>query len=232
MIGLKKGVMYCEGVGQNKKWTITYTTKTTSEVYDVWKIFHYILSDMHCWRHNLRVRMYIGDEHLFLRSRHNPGSGGITVDRFQIEQLLNCEDVTDTYVQKIGSCFDIFSKQMNGQHMRLYTDMTEFCLMSTKYFEYLKSIGQEKYVGLYSDNQGLCRLEFVRQRNICKIGKKSQCIFATILFEENEEGVSKKRYVCGKFSEKFAMQKIADHKTGRYKFRTIGTCESLRGFEI
>jgi len=224
--------MHYEGMGLDKNWTITYTTKTKRKVYDIWKIFCYILSDMHCWRDDLCVRMYIGSGHLFLKSRHNPGSGGVTVDRLQIEQLLNHRTVTDTYVKKIGACFDAFSKQMNGKHVRLYTLMSEFCLISTEYFDYLKSINQEKYVGLYADRSGFCRTSFLQQRNVCKVGKSNQCIFVKTLFENNEKGQLVKRYACGKFSQIFATQRHAEFDNGLHQTMIVGTCESLRGFEI
>lgn len=232
MIGLKKGQMYCAGVGIGKQWTMTYTTKTCFKMYDVWKIFSYILSNMHSWQRDLYLRMYMGDGHLLLKSRHNHDTQGVAVDRDQITNLLQNRVVTDTYVQKVGQYFGVFSRQMSGSHMRLFTDMTQFCLMSTEYFEQLKSMDQEKYRGLYADQYGFCCLSYPRQRTVCKIGKKDQCIFAKAILRRNAAGKTGTWYLCGKFMATYAQQQQEKFARGDLSSQYVGPCEDLRGIEI
>jgi hypothetical protein len=166
-----------------------------------------------------------------LRSRSNYGAEGILVDRGQIKKMLLGEDVVDPYVRNIQLFFNVFASQAHGTHVRLFTDLMQFNLVQTDVYETWKKKGEGNIKGLYMNQSGFCRLDYVRQRKKCHIGKRDQCIYIYSQADHNHKGEHVVRYYCGKYVQNFSHNRDLLYEKGEIVGKK-GVCDCLRGIEL
>ncbi len=222
MIGLKRGVMRFNGMGPDKKWILINASGTKN---DLWQVFCHVLAHMKC------VRVYAGYGHVFLKRRNNHDGAGVPLNDEYVKEFIKTGNVHDPYLQKIVEWFTAFSTHLNGTMAQSQSDLSRFILKSGDYVCHAKKLSDPNSVGLYLNAQGLCRLEYVRMRNACHIGRATQCIF--LLHDLVGEHAHKQNmYYCSKFCDEIAQKKIAEFETENLGDHTRGTCTCLRGFEI
>lgn len=223
MFGLTKGILEYAGMGP-RRWLINHPTKGPRSI---WGLFTDILSNFD------HVRIHVGEDHIALRSRDKYENLGHRLNKDQVEEFINGEEIIDEYLNKLLAYLTMTLLSLNGRPVRLQANYSQFYLISEDFFQHLKKIGRESLVGLYKDEYGFCRLDHKRQKNVCKKGTEFQCIFMTSLFETAPKSKNlMETALCGKFNQKFFEEEMTEFKSGNLGSMTVGACSPPRGFEI
>lgn len=221
---LIKGILDYEGLGPYKKWVII--TKK-GEHKNIWSEFCEAL-----YKRSTRLKVQFGEDHIIIKGREEWEDGKI-IKNEQLNNFLRGIKFNDSYIENMIFHLDLTLKLLNGRHVRMKPFYGSFSIMSTDFFNHLKSIEKSYIVGRYLDSYGYCYVQPRPRREICRFEKEDQCIFAVSLFKKGVRGIYITDCLCGKYVKNFSSEQTKLFENGKLgKMRKVENCEPPRGYEF
>lgn len=220
---LIKGVLDYEGLGSDKRWVII-TRK--GEHKNIWPEFCEEIYRLEF------LKIQIGKDHINIKGHNKWDNLGNPLNRDHLKKSLSGREFRDSYIDKMLFYLHITLESLKGKHVRIRSFGGSFFIMSTHFFEYLKSIGEENQTGRYRDDYGFCYINSNRRKDLCRFGEKNQCIFAISFFKKGLCGNYIESCLCGKYSKNFADEQLRLFRNGKLGSMKNGNCGPPRGYEF